>query len=85
MVEKMTPPVLSVKAPLFIPGTGSMTELPTCDSALIDQSIPMMKKVSSDIKNRFEEAGLNHQAQRNEEEEGPDVDQVIENLKARSQ
>lgn len=44
-----------------------------------------MKKVSSDIKNRFEEAGLNHQAQRNEEEEGPDVDQVIENLKRSQQ
>ena len=39
----------------------------------------------SDIQIRFEDAGLNHQALRNEEEEGPDVDQVIENLKARSQ
>ena len=54
------------------PGSNTMTD--------------QVKKITvSDITTRFEDAGLNHQALRNEEEEAPDVDKVIQNLKNKSQ
>lgn len=71
--------VLSVKAPEFIPGMSP-------DSPGSNTMTDQIKKITvSDITTRFEDAGLNHQALRNEEEEAPDVDKVIQNLKNRSQ